>query len=231
MGLRAELEEQVKKTFRERWTTRPGRAVPTPGDIGLWNDAVTFESATVLYADLADSTGMVLKKRDSFAAEIYKNYLYVAARIIRSEGGEITAYDGDRVMAVFIGDNKNTSAARSALKINYAVIHIINAALVAQYPESDFRVRQVVGIDTSSQFVARTGVRGDNDLVWVGRAANYAAKLTALPPEYPTRITESVYTKLHASVKTTNGRQMWERVTWNATNVTIYRSNWWWPFD
>ena len=33
-----------------------------------------------------------------------------------------------------------------------------------------------LGIDTSKLFVARTGIRKSNDLVWVGRAANYAAK-------------------------------------------------------
>ena len=39
--------------------------------------------------------------------------------------------------------------------------------------------KQSVGIDTSELFVARTGIRRANDLVWVGRAANHAAKLSA----------------------------------------------------
>jgi class 3 adenylate cyclase len=47
--------------------------------------------------------------KDWFAAEIYKSYLISACRIIRDNGGEITAFDGDRVMAVFIGNMKNTN--------------------------------------------------------------------------------------------------------------------------
>ena len=58
----------------------------------------------------------------------------------------ITAYDGDRVMAVFIGDPQSAPAARCALKINYAVANIINPALKVQYPKSTYQVKQVIGI-------------------------------------------------------------------------------------
>lgn len=101
--------------------------------------------------------------------------MHCSAKIIRSEGGEITSLDGDRIMAVFIGDTKNTSAGRAALKINYARISIINPALVAQYPKSNYEVKHTVAVDSSELFIARTGIRGSNDLVWVGKAANHAA--------------------------------------------------------
>ena len=113
-----------------------------------------------------------------------------SCRIIRSDGGEITAFDGDRVMAVYLGDSKNSNAAKSALKINWAVKNVINPAIKKQYPDTSFEVAQAIGIDTSELFVARTGIRGSNDLVWVGRAANYAAKLCSLRDEgYSTFIT------------------------------------------
>ena len=56
------------------------------------NDGVNLD-ATVLYADMADSTALVDKYTKTFAAEIYKTYLHCAAKIITSEGGTITAYD------------------------------------------------------------------------------------------------------------------------------------------
>jgi class 3 adenylate cyclase len=74
-------------------------------------------------------------------------------------------------MAVFIGDSKNTSAARAALKINWAVHKIVNPALLKTYTSSLYNLKHVIGVDTSSLLVARIGVRNDNDLVWVGRAA------------------------------------------------------------
>jgi class 3 adenylate cyclase len=132
---------------------------------------------------MADSTKLVDSETPQFAAEIYRCYLVCAARIVKANDGSITAYDGDRIMAVFIGDTKNTNAAKTALQINAAVIDIINPPISNQYPQSTYRLSHVIGIDTMPfvlLFVARIGVRNDNDLVWVGRAANYAAKLSSI---------------------------------------------------
>ncbi len=227
MALGDDLKSEVTKIFKGQWTTRNGQTVPESEDLKLGNDAVELE-ATVLYADLSDSTKLVDGHKPHFAAEIYKSYLHCAAKIIRSEGGTITAYDGDRIMAVFIGDSKDTSAVRAGLKINYATKKIVNPAVKAQY-NTDFQASQTVGIDTSKLFVARTGIRGSNDLVWVGRAANYAAKLTELDSGYPTWITASVFDMLHESAKTTSGNPMWEARRWTAMNDhSIYRSSWSW---
>ena len=95
-----------------------------------------------------------------------------------------------------------------------------------------FLVKQAIGIDTSNLWVARTGIRGSNDLVWVGRAANYAAKLCSLKSEsIVTWITNDVFKVLMDSVKVSNGQQMWEKYTWNAYNCTIYGSKWWWSIE
>ena len=179
--------------------------MPESEEVKLGNDAVKLK-ATVLYADLADSTALVDGYKKPFAAEIYKAFLHCAAKIIRDEGGTITAYDGDPIMAVYIGNSKNTSAVRTAMKIKYAVSEIINPGRLKQYPGNAYpgnayAVRHVVGIDTSDLYIARTGVREANDLVWVGRAANYAAKLAALPESYTTYITADIYNNMNDQVK------------------------------
>ena len=228
MGLREDIETEVRRIFKEQWDTRDGTVVPESEDLGLGNEAVKLEG-TVLYADISGSTRMVDAHKDHFSAEVYKTYLYCAAKLIKEEDGAITAYDGDRIMAVFIGSSKNTSAVKCGLKLNYAVQKIINPALQAQYQNSQFILKHVVGVDTSPLYVARTGVRGANDLVWVGRAANYAAKLTELDAEYPTWITGTIYNTMHNSVKFTEGKQMWEERVWKVMNdMSIYRSNWQW---
>jgi class 3 adenylate cyclase len=226
MSLKDDLETEIATIFRSIWTERDGNVVPDDDAVRLGNDAVKLD-ATVLYADLADSTTLVDDHVAPFAAEIYKTFLYCAARIIRSESGVITAYDGDRIMAVFIGDSKNTQAVRAALKIRTAS-DMINERRTIHYPTSTYTLRHVVGVDTGNLFVAKTGIRGANDLVWVGRAANYAAKLAALPPTN-TYITAEVYQNMHASVKIKNDINAWDAVLWNTfDNRTIYRSNWYW---
>lgn len=226
MSLGSDIKSEIAAIFRAVWTERDGNVVPEDDSIKLTNDGVNIEG-TVLYADMADSTDLVARQTKTFAAEIYKAFLHAAAKIIRDEGGTITAYDGDRIMAVYLGDSKNTNAVTTALRIHYAVDSIIGPAIKSQYQAQTYVPQHVVGIDTSKLFVARTGIRGANDLVWVGRAANYAAKLATLPHDYPTWITEEVYKSMNESVKFTNGQAMWEVRSWAPmNNKTIYRSNW-----
>jgi class 3 adenylate cyclase len=232
MSFKDDLENTVKRIFREQWQTRKGTKVPDPVDLGLGkNDAIEFDRATILYADLSGSTTLVDTKSWTLAAEIYKTFLHCAAEIIKKEGGSITSYDGDRIMAVFIGDSQTTPAARCGLKINYAVLKIINPALKAQYPNENYSVRQVVGIDTSPIRAARTGVRGDNDIVWIGRAANYAAKLTELNAAQKTWVTEDAYNHMLDAAKLGGDppQNMWKKFTWTEHgNRIIYGSTWHW---
>lgn len=220
MALKEDLQKSVSDIFRTQWTERDGTVVPEPKDLGLGNDGVNFKKATVLYADLDGSTQLVDSFSKKFAAEVYKTYLLCAAKIIKDEGGSITAYDGDRVMAVFIGNAPNNDAVRCALKINWAVRNIVNAELKAVYPKVDYTVNHVVGIDTSSLMAARIGVRNDNDLVWVGRAANYAAKLTSLSSSTPTWITGDVYDALNDEQKYggQERKHMWTELKWVPMN-------------
>lgn len=231
MSLLDDLKEHAATTFRTNWSTREGRVVPAPSDLKLTNDAVILDRATVLYADLTASTKMVDTLGWQKAAEIYKTFLFCAGKIIRDRGGSITSYDGDRVMGVFIGDYQCSSAAKAGLMINWAVQEIINPALNKQYTDNTFKVSQIVGIDTSVVRAARTGVRGDNDIVWVGRAANYAAKLTEIKQDERTWITSAVYDRLSDEAKLGGEPQqnMWKKFTWSEHDKSsIYGSTWRW---
>jgi class 3 adenylate cyclase len=229
MGLKDDLIEEVTLTFKSQWKEQETTTVPDPEDLKLnSNDARDLKHATVLYADLDGSTGMVDSQDWHFSAEVYKAYLLCASEIIRAEGGAITGYDGDRVMAIFIGKQKNTSAVRCALKINFAAHHIIRPALEAQYGNTAFILKHVVGIDTSQLRAARIGVRGDNDLVWIGRAANYAAKLASLSGK-ATWITKTVYEAMTDDVKISEGKSMWVPHKWTTMkDMQVYASTYTW---
>jgi len=225
MGLKDDLETYCIDVFGSAWTTRDGTVVPDEDSkLGLKNEAIKIKGS-VLYADLADSTLMVDKEIPGVSAEVYKCFLYCCARIIPHNEGSVTAYDGDRIMGVFIGKDKDTNAANAALNIKWAVDEIVMPKMRAIYATKSFQIKHVTGIDTSELFVAKTGARGANDLVWVGRAANYAAKLAALDPSY-TYITSDVYDAMNNSVKFVNGNAMWVKMIWNEFNNSyIYRSS------
>lgn len=226
-----ETMDKVREIFKTVWKVRDGYKVPDSDNVSLGNDAVSIEG-TVLYADMQDSTGLVNGYKAEFAAEIYKSYLVAACDVIRANGGEITAFDGDRVMAVYKNETQNTSAAKSALQINW-IVGEINKQLKVSYPNSSYMLRHAIGIDVSKLLVAKTGVRNYNDLVWIGRAANYAAKLCALcTSEHPIYITEDVHSKLHVSASKggTPPQPMWEKRVWTDKGINVYRTHWWWSF-
>lgn len=226
MSLADDLTAEVIKIFKESWTAREGRQVPDGPELKLANDAVKL-NGTVLYADLADSSGLVANYKPEFAAAVYKTYLICACRIIKTQGGHITAFDGDRVMAVFIGSSKETNAMKTALQINHTAVKIINPKLKEQYPSTKYELKQAVGVDTSDLFVARTGIRGSNDLVWVGNAANKAAKLCAIRENgYASWVTAAVYNAANTEAKLSGDKPMWEQKPWQGE--TVYRSSWMW---
>jgi class 3 adenylate cyclase len=232
MGLKEDLEKAVDEIVRvHHWSTRKGQVVPEPDDLALKNDAVEID-ATVLYADMADSTQLVDKQKTHLAAEVYKSYMACAARIIKNAGGTITAYDGDRVMGIFIGNQKNTTATKTALQINGAVDNIVNPALKKQYGVATYQMKHAIGIDTGPIFACRIGVRNDNDIVWVGRAANYAAKLANLNDSHPVFVTGAVFDAMNKSSKYGGNPEtlMWEERSWTQMNkMRVHRSNWIWP--
>jgi class 3 adenylate cyclase len=229
VALKEELQDAVTTIFKSNWTNPDGEVVPEPKDLGLGNDSRNLR-VTILYADMHDSTLLVDSQKPHLAAEVYKSYMACAARIVKYNGGVITAYDGDRVMGTFIGSKKNTTAAKTALQINWAVNNIVNPGLRAQYGSDAYQMQHVIGVDTSTILACRIGVRNDNDIVWVGRAANYAAKLAAIDG-YPVYITGTVFDSLDDSSKFGGdpSRLMWEERVWTTMNkMRIFRSNWTW---
>jgi adenylate cyclase len=233
MALIDDLKTETAAIVKGAWKRRDGEVVPESKDVGLGNEGVTLD-ATFLYADLADSTELAVLDQ-TIAAEVAKVYLMGTTRIIRALGGEIRSFDGDRVMGVFFKSTPNTSAAEAALKINYFFTNILTPAFTGFYSQRNLHLSQTVGVDTSKAMVVRTGIRNNNDLVWIGRAPNVAAKLSAIREAgYSSYISETVFktmlddSKFGGSPK----RLMWDQRTWSQGAPygvgIVYRSNWSW---
>jgi class 3 adenylate cyclase len=230
MGLADDLRSTVSQIYRTSWQEREGRVVPEAGDVQLGNDAVTLDG-TVLYSDMVASTALVQRAKAHFAAEVYKSFLHCAAKVIQAREGVVTAYDGDRIMAVFLGDDRDTRAAKAALQINWCMIEVVDKVARERYDLTGWDAfRCTTGIDRSKLFVARTGVRGANDLVWVGRAANFAAKLCDRRLGHiRSWVTTDVYAQMDTSARTgSNGQSMWDAYDWPEGAVTTYGSSWQW---
>jgi class 3 adenylate cyclase len=106
---------------------------------------------------------------------------------------------------------------------------MVNDELKAFYSSTQYTVKQAVGIDSGKLFVAKTGVRGANDLVWVGSSANLAAKVCSLRDDpYVSWMTDTVYAYILDEAKLHDGRNMWIQKSWSAYGRTVYGSSWYW---
>ena len=67
--------------------------------------------------------------------------------------------------------------------------------------------------------------------VWVGRAANYAAKLCALRENgFASYITGDVFDRMNEDAKIGGNpkQDIWEKRRWTAVGIDVYRSSWRW---
>jgi len=229
MSFDEELKKEVRSFFRTEWDVSNAKSIPKSEDIGLGNKAKKSE-LTMLYADMAESTNLVDNYEPLYAAEIYKSFLYVCCKIIRRNGGDLVSFDGDRVMGAFIGDSKNSIAAKTALNIKWAIKDIVQAEHDEFYKGKGIKLNYSIGIDCCEHHIVRTGMRNNNDLLWVGKAANYAAKITSHNWDpYHTIISSRVYSRLNESSKfDAEGKNMWHKDYSDAISETVYKSSYQW---
>jgi class 3 adenylate cyclase len=232
MPLLDDLRGDVDGALSQTWDIRDGTVVPTTDTVALAGGGVKL-TATMLYADLADSTEIAMWDR-RVAARLCKAFLACCSRLITAHQGEVRSFDGDRVMGVFLGETKNNSASKCALKINWAFRNIIKPKFTSRYPaiaDGTYKLAHCTGVDTSEVLVVRAGIRNNNDLILVGSAPNVAAKMSAFREDsYFSFITGGVYDKLANDAKNSSkGENMWEERSWTTGPIKrVFRSSWQW---
>jgi adenylate cyclase len=233
MALADELSDEIDDILDLDWDVRDGEVVPETNDVALAGGGVNLK-CTILYADLVDSTELAMWNRKT-AGRVFKAFLACSTRLIRAREGDVRSFDGDRVMGIFVGDYKNTNAAKCALQINWMFLNLLKPKFEAKYEkfrDGTYKLAHCSGVDTSETLVVRAGIRNNNDLVWVGRAPNVAAKMSAFRDSpYFSWISGDVYDAMNDSSKYggENNQNMWEERTWTSGPIKrVFRSSWIW---
>lgn len=223
------ITKETNEIFTTKWDERNGNVIPESDNVALSDGAVKID-ATFLYADLAGSSRLARLCPWETTAKIIRAYLACCTRSIRVYDGEIRSFDGDRVMGVFKSDNQNDQATKCAREIDWFVEKLINP-LANEYfksiKENAIRIDHCIGIDTGMAVAVRAGIRNNNDLIWIGRAPSFAAKLSDTR-EYPyaVYITNACYGKLTESNKIVDGNNIWESrsIQFAGETQSIYRT-------
>ncbi len=223
------LTEEIEAILNTNWSERNGNVVPESDDVALKDGAVKIE-ATFLYADLAGSSILAKVCPWKTTAKIIRAYLDCCTRSIRVHGGEIRSFDGDRVMAIFKGSSPNSHATNCAREIDWIVENVLNPKAKEKFKsirDNSIHIRHCIGIDTSEAVAVRAGIRNNNDLIWIGRAPSFAAKLSDIRNfPYSIYITKDCFNKLSDSTKKSGDINLWEEssITFAGETQIIYRT-------
>jgi class 3 adenylate cyclase len=136
-------------------------------------------TSAVLFVDMRGSTGMSMEHGYDALAPVYSSFVRCMSKCAHYYNGHVRNIIGDRVMVVFDRENCFKNAVNTAILMNSVVQYVLNKQI------SLVTVKAGIGIDFDPMLVTKTGVikQGDeNDpnkaLVWLGKPANVASKLT-----------------------------------------------------
>jgi adenylate cyclase len=134
---------------------------------------------TVLYVDVRRSTALSMKHRSHTVARLYSAFVRAMTRCAAIYGGEVRGIIGDRVLMLFDAANCFGNAINTAILINSVCTYVLNKHFTHN------EVTSGIGIDYGNMLATKTGMRRHGSaqqsyraLVWLGRPANVASKLT-----------------------------------------------------
>lgn len=229
MALTEDLKNKINAYFSEKYEVAETTIVPSTdySKLTYGNNGLTAE-LTFLFVDIRKSSQL----HDTYgyidAAKIYQSFHEINVRIINSRDGQVRAFDGDRIMGVFSGGRKNDNAVEAALNIRWAIANLLNVKLKRDQP-----INIGIGIDTGRTLITKVGKGRDisnNDLVWVGKACNYASHMCN-ESENKIYISPNVHKQLNDSNKWNGEKNIWEMVNMrlkNGSSVLCYKTTYWW---
>jgi class 3 adenylate cyclase len=133
----------------------------------------------VLYADIRKSTKLNLEHYPTTMAKLYSSFIRGMIRAAEEFNGHVRNIVGDRIMVVFDCPNCFSEAVATAILMNTISKAIINRC----FTNDAFKCG--IGIDYGKMMVVKCGTikHGEENanyksLVWAGKPANIASKLT-----------------------------------------------------
>jgi adenylate cyclase len=216
MGLLTTLDANVSSFITGTYETFSPQDVPLPEDLTLKaGKAADFEAA-MLFIDVRESSTITDAFRLQTAAKMIRAYADGAVRIVHANSGRVRSFNGDGMLAVFIGANRCDNSVNAAMQCKWFVNQVLRRKFGKFFANNaqarklalDFKIG--CGIDVGRVYAVRIGIGGTNDIAWVGRPTNTAAKLSDRARE-PRNIviTGEVWSKLSLSLRIPKGVPVW----------------------
>ncbi|PHQ58724.1 MAG: hypothetical protein COC10_13890 [Sphingobium sp.] len=184
------LDDSVKATTSSEFTVEIIETdfVPSFLDASITYDNLDTKKkkckrleSCVLYVDIRNSAKISAERQPKTLAKMYSSFVRSMISCALYYGGHVRNIIGDRVMVVFDKEKCFENAVDTAILMNSVCKHILNKRITS------FEFSAGIGIDYGKMLITKSGaIRQGNEkefyrsLVWLGKPANIASRLTDL---------------------------------------------------
>jgi len=154
------------------------RVVPKKPDLTFGNTTKKISFAVVIYVDMRKSRKILSDASTFWSVKIHRAFLLALTHCVERREGRMRSFNGDGVLAFFVGENASSRAVRAAMDMKGFILKINEHLESEDVTKIDFGV----GIAQGEIMVAKSGKAGDDqtkqDLIWVGLPVYMAVELS-----------------------------------------------------
>lgn len=154
------------------------RVVPKKPDLTFGNTTKKISFTVVLYVDMRKSRKILSDASTFWSVKIHRAFLLALTHCVERRDGHMRSFNGDGILAFFVGENASSCAVRAAMDMKGFVLKINEHLENESVNKIDFGI----GIAQGEIMVAKSGRAGDDqtkqDLIWVGLPVYMAVELS-----------------------------------------------------
>lgn len=171
-----------------------------------------------LYVDLSGYTNLTMEHSRKSVTRILNAFLVSMVEITRAFSGQPVGIAGDRLFSIFhkndTGDNQESQkAVDCASKMNYIVEEVLNP-FAENLLQKKVKLQVSIGIDYDFALMTRFRTGELNEYIFIGDAANFAAKLQNWTAKGSMRISGNIFNNL-------NNKNKWKKLR-NRYGKSVY---------
>lgn len=134
-----------------------------------------------VYVDLASSTKINIQEKKDLAAHIFDSYIKAVTKIFTEYQSKYIDIQGDGGFALFDGENSINRALVAAVTIKTLLsrqAQYFSEFVNSKLNNTNLSVR--IGIHKGNILAKKSGIRGENEIIWLGDAVSVASKICNL---------------------------------------------------
>lgn len=157
-----------------------------PSNFKLENDEwAQVDDVACVYFDLSSSTNILRDYGDEISVKIFDSYIKSATRIFKNFECSYLDIQGDGGFALFSGDKHIQRAMVSAITLKTLLSKSYSGNLndLVKKIKSKINLSSRIGVHIGKILAKKSGIRGENEILWLGGLVSVASKICGLKRE------------------------------------------------